>query len=141
MPIHQIMEIDPRLIQFGGSLVAIIVLAWLALALQLGPKPGLENAQQAANAASEVHDGFVPVESAVARDGSAAVLRDDAGQVMLIKTHGTKFAGRILSSSASATVSDTMLVIDTGEARFGQVTLDLDSPDGWADAINRLGSA
>ncbi len=133
------MEIDPLLLQFGGSLVAIVLLAWLASALKLGGKPKLANHSEAARAAGEVADGFAPIESAIARDGAGALLKDAQGQIMLLKPHGVHFAGRILSEEASATTSDTMLIVDTGEARFGSVRLALDDADIWVAAINQLG--
>ncbi|MEL6876508.1 MAG: hypothetical protein AAGL68_00225 [Pseudomonadota bacterium] len=133
------MEIDARLLQFGGSLIAILVLAWLALALRLGPRPKLVGHHDAAQAAGEVQDGFAAVESAVAADGSAAVLRDPVGKIMVLKEHGTHFAGRVLTASARASIEGNTLSIDSGERRFGAVTLNIEAPQAWADAINRLG--
>ncbi len=133
------MEIDPLLLQFGGSLVAIVLLAWFASALKLGDKPKLASHSEAARAAGEVADGFTPIESAIAHDGAGALLKDANGQIMLLKTHGVHFAGRILSGEASATASDGMLIINTGEARFGSAQLALDDVDSWVVAINQLG--
>ncbi len=133
------MEIHPLLLQTGGSLVAIMLLAWLAFALKLGGRPKLTSHNEAAHAAGEVADGFAPIESAIARDGAGALLRDAAGQIMLLKPHGAHFAGRILSEEASATTRRDMVIIDTGEARFGSVQLALNDAETWVAAINQLG--
>lgn len=130
------------LIQFGGSLLAILVLAALVWAMRLGGKPLLAGDADVARAAGEAVDGFEPVRSSIARGGEAALARDTHGRIMLIKRHGNKFAGRVLTSSATVCEEVDALVIrcgpDADSARFGAVRLALDDPAYWADAINRL---
>lgn len=126
------------LMQFGGSLIAILVLAGLAVLLKLGGRPALKDEAAAMQAATEVEDGFDAQRVSISRDGSSALARDEAGRVMVIKRHGNKFAGRILTSLASAREEVDALIVDAGEARFGKVRLSLNDASYWADAINRL---
>lgn len=132
------MEIHPLLLQFGGSLVAILALFLLARALKLGGAPSLASEEQVRAAAGEVEDGFEAQRISISRGGLAALARDDAGRIMLIKRHGNRFAGRILTSHANVREKIDSLEIDCGEARYGVVSLRLDDAGYWADAINRL---
>ena len=126
------------LLQFGGSLVAILVLAGLAVLLKLGGKPALRDDEAVARAAGEVEEGFEPARASLSRDGAAALARDAAGRIMLIKRHGNKFAGRILSPAARVREEVDGIVIDPRETQFGAVRLSIDDAAYWADAINRL---
>ena len=132
------MEIPPLLLQFGGSLLAIFALYALARALKLGGKPTLGSESDVQVATGEVMDGFVVQRVSIARGGIAALARDSEGQIMVIKRHGNRFAGRVLTSEVHVREEVDALVVDTGEARFGKVRLSLDDPAYWADAINRL---
>jgi hypothetical protein len=128
------------LIQTAGSLVAILALAALAWWLKLGGSPLLDSDEAVRIAAGEVEDGFTPI--AIARDGKAALARDESGRIMVIKRHGNRFAGRILGPDAAARLwrdgAEVALEVDPGEARFGKVFLDFPGAETWADAINRL---
>lgn len=126
------------LLQFGGSLVAILLLAGLAVALKLGGKPTLADEAAVALAAGEAEDGFEVDRVAIARAGDAALARDPSGRIMVLKRHGNKFAGRILTAQASAREEVDALIVDPREARFGAVRLALSDASYWADAINRL---
>ena len=132
------MEIPPLLLQFGGSLIAILVVSRLVVLMKLGGKPTLKDDEAVAHAAGEVEDGFVPSSSSIARGGTAALVRDVDGRIMVIKRHGNKFAGRVLTAEASVREEVDALVVDPGEARFGKVRLSPEDPSYWADAINRL---
>jgi hypothetical protein len=129
-------ELPPLVLQTAGSLVAILALAGLAWWMKLGGTPALDSEDAVRRAAGEVEDGFAPVDAAC--DGKAALARDDAGRIMVIKRHGNRFAGRILGPGAIALFDDTGLVVDPGEARFGTVTLTLPDAQAWAEAINRV---
>lgn len=131
-------DIHPLLLQFGGSLAAILVLAALAVALKLGGKPVLGDERDAARIAGEVEDGFEPVRVSISREGSAALLRDASGRIMLVRRHGNKFAGRILTPATRVREEVDGLLVDPGESRFGTARLSLGDAGYWADAINRL---
>ena len=126
------------LLQFVGSLIAILVLAGLAVLLKLGGRPTLTDESAVVLAAGEVEDGFEPVRSSIARDGATALARDEQGRIMVIKRHGNKFAGRVLTSDASVREEVDALIVDPHETQFGRVRLTLSDAPYWADAINRL---
>lgn len=130
------------LTQTAGSLVAILALAGLAWWMRLGGAPRLDSDAAVCRAAGEVEDGFTPVETACDAEGAAALARNEAGRIMVIKRHGNRFAGRVLGRGATARLDDQPgeynLVVDAGEARFGKVFLTLSQPEAWAEAINRL---
>ena len=132
------MEIHPLLLQFGASLIAIFALFGLAKALKLGPKPRLDNELTVHRAASEVQDGFEAQKIAISRNRDAALVRDGSGQIMLIKCHGNRFAGRILDSAANVREEVDAIIVDPGESQFGIVKLSIEEPGIWVDTINRL---
>jgi hypothetical protein len=132
------MAIPPLLLQTAGSLAAILALAGLAWGLKLGGEALLGDDERVRQAAGEVEDGFSPI--AIARDttGSAALARDAAGRIMVIKRHGNRFAGRMLGPSAAAWVAGGQIEVVPGEARFGTVFLTIHDAEAWADAINEI---
>ena len=132
------MDVPPLLLQSVGSLIAIFALYWLARSLKLGDKPVLDGESAVRDAANEVVDGFDAQRISITRGGGAALARDGLGKIMLIKRHGNRFAGRLLDSMSSVREQVDALIVDSGEAQFGEVRLSIDDPDFWADAINRL---
>ena len=83
----------------------------------------------------EAVDGFDPIDIALDAQGRGALLRDEAGQIMVLRQHGVHFAGRILSTRATAHAQARNIVIETGERRYGAVTLDIDQPQAWVQLI------
>lgn len=132
------MDLPPALLQFGGSLIAILAIFWLARRLGLGPAPLLESDEAASHAAECAVAGFHPI--AIARDskGHGALLRDAAGRVLLLRQHGAHFAGRLLGPLAQAHIEGGALIVDTAERRYGAVRLTLDDASAWARAIEAL---
>lgn len=126
------------LLQFGASLIAVLALAGIAALLRLGGRARLNDEAEVASAMREVDDGFHARRCSIARGGQAAIARDPEGRIMVIKRHGNKFAGRVLTSAAYASEEVDALVVDCGETRFGSVRLALSDAPYWADAINRL---
>lgn len=137
------MEASPLLLQTAGSLVAILALAGLAWWMRLGPRVPLDGTDNLRKIADEVEDGFTPVAVACDENGAGALARDGDGRIMLIKSHGNRFAGRVLTARAKAVLVDRQerfnIIISCGEARFGRVFLAIPDPAAWAEAINRLG--
>ena len=78
------------LLQFGGSLIAILALAGLAVLLKLGGKPILQTEDEVARAAGVVEDGIVPKRTSISRASQAALARDSRDRIMIIKRHGNK---------------------------------------------------
>ncbi|WP_432201687.1 hypothetical protein ACRAQ7_05975 [Erythrobacter sp. W53] len=132
------MEIPPTLLQFGGSLIAIVLLAGLAWKLGLGQSPRLITKDDARRAADEVVSGFIAKEIALDREGRGALVKDAAGRIIALRQHGSHFAGRELSADASARIKDGALHIATGEQRFGDISLIIVNEAAWADAIEAL---
>lgn len=139
------MVVPPLLIQTAGSLVAILALAGLAWWLKLGGAPRLSSEADVLRAAGEVEDGFAPVSAACDAEGTGALARDADGRIMIIRRHGNRYAGRVLTSAAKAMREDHPgefnIIIDPGEARFGKAFLTIAEPDAWAEAINALNPA
>lgn len=126
--------------QFLASLVAILVLAWIARRMGLGRDIRIRDKQHALMLADEVICGFEAQEIALDRSGSAALLRDQTGRVILVKVHGAQFAGRQLGPQSSAAIWEdigkSFLEADSGERLFGKALLDVDNPENWVSAIN-----
>ncbi len=128
-------------LQLGGSLAAILLLAWIALRLGLGGDVRIRDAGEARLLAGEAVFGFEAVEVGLDRAGIGALLRDKSGRVMLLRRHGAHFAARLLESHEDIRLDHNFLVIATGERAFGTVTLDLrEEAQAWAGALRRLGS-
>ncbi len=106
--------------------------------MKLGQSSALKTEADIFQAAECVESGFEPVQYSISRKGNAALAKDDAGRVIIIKRHGNQFAGRILASSAKAREEVDALVVDCGENWFGPVRLHIDDASIWADRINRL---
>ena len=139
------MNLPPELLQFVGSLVAILALAGIAHALKLGREPKLENEDEVRRMAGEAVEGFAAVAIARDRQGRGAILRDGAGRLLVLKPHGNFFASRLLTHGAKARLwkdrGEATLEVDCGERRFGNVFLDILDAPAWAEAVNALGGS
>ena len=102
---------DSQLLQLGGSLLAILVLAGIAWALKLGQPRTIDTAERALTLAREADTAFDPSEAAVGRDCSAAILADSAGRIMVLRRHGTHFAARVLEPGTPANSDGDFLTI------------------------------
>lgn len=128
------------LLQFGGSLVAILALYWLARRLGLGGDARILSEDEARALAEEACCGFEPREIALDREGRGALLRDDQGRIMVLRRHGAHFASRLMGPGTSARVDDDRITLDPLDRRFGTVTLDVGSAaHDWADRIGGMG--
>lgn len=126
--------------QFIASLAAILVLAWIARRLRLGSQIRIVDEDHAKLLSDEVICGFKAQDIALDQTGRAALLRDAAGRIILVKVHGAQFAGRLLGPGSSAAILDRVgsksLTIDSGERVFGKAFLDVGDPEDWVNAIN-----
>lgn len=128
-----------QLLQFGGSLIAILALAWLARRLGLGGDARIRDEAHLRELAEEALCGFDPVDVAIDRASLGALARDAQGRVMLLRRHGAHFAGRLLDSHLHVRLDRNLLAVGTGERRFGTITLDLgDEAPAWAASLRRL---
>jgi hypothetical protein len=111
-----------QLIQIGGSIVAILVLAGIAWALKLGGGTIADEAQ-ARNDAEAILSGFESASVVLASDRKAALVHGRDGSVALLKIHGSQVAGRRLTPPLAVTESPEGLTVASGERRFGSVLL------------------
>jgi hypothetical protein len=120
----------------GGSLVAVLLLAWVAKVLGLGGDVRLD--PDAARRIAE-DEGFMPVDVITDRAGIAAIARDAGGRHMLIRRHGVNFVTRTLRAPLDARLDQKFLTIGTGEPMFGRITLDLgDAASVWAAGLRAV---
>lgn len=126
-------------LQFAGSLLAILFLAWLAGRLGLGSDVRLRDPEEARRLAEEAVFGFEVEDLILDRGGIGALLRDRRGRFMLLRRHGARWAGRLLDSHAGVRLDRNFLEIGTRERSFGSVTLDLgDQAQVWAGSLRRI---
>ena len=127
------------LVKLGGSLVAILGLAWLAKLLNLGGDLRIRDEAHAREIANEAVYGFDATDVVIDRAGMGALLRDAQGRQMLLKRHGAGFVGRLLDSHIEARLDQNFLTIGTGERTFGTITLNLgDAAQYWAAGLRHL---
>ena len=126
-------------LQVLGSLVAILVLAWIARWMKLGGDPRIASPEQALALADDAICGFSAEAVVVDRAGIGALVRDAANRVLLIRQHGSHFAARELTSHAGVRLDGRFLTITTDDRRFGTITLDLgEQAQVWAASLRRL---
>lgn len=126
-------------LQAAASLVAILLLAWIAARMKLGEDVRIRDEDHARELANEAIDGFVPVKLTLDRARVGAMLRDAQGRVMVLRRHGSHFAGRLLTGHSGVRLDRNLLTVATGERRFGEVTLDLGpAAQEWAASLRHL---
>lgn len=107
--------------QIGGSLVAILALAWIARWLKLG-ESRIDSAETACRMAEEALVAFEARAAVVGTDGAAAVVAGSTG-IALLKRHGAQVAVRRLIPPLSLREAVEGVTIDSGERWFGSITL------------------
>jgi hypothetical protein len=128
-----------QLVQFGGSLLAILLLAWLAHRLGLGGDLRIRSEDHAREMADEAVSGFDPVDIAIDRAGYSAIMRDASGRILLLRRHGAHFAGRLITTRPEARLDQGFLTINAEDRPFGTVTLNLGkAAQEWAASLRRL---
>ena len=126
-------------IQLGGSLIAILALAWFAHHLRLGGDARIRSEDDARLLAEEAIHGFDPIEIAIDKAGMGALCRDRDGRILLMRRHGTHFASRLLDSHAHTRLDRGFLTLATSDRRFGSVTYDLGNDAAiWAASLRRM---
>lgn len=107
--------------QLGGSLAAVLLLAWIARLLKLG-ESRIADAETARRMAEEALSGFVARAALVGTNGAAALVLGTDG-IALLKRHGAKVAVRRLGRPLWRRPSPEGVTIETGERMFGAVLL------------------
>ena len=108
-------------VQLGGSLAAILTLAWIARLLKLG-ESRISDAETAARFAEDALAGFRAGRAVVGTDGAAALVAGDTG-IAVLKRHGARVAVRRLIPSLTLNVAVEGVTVETGERLFGAVLL------------------
>ena len=112
-----------QLLQLSASLVAILALAWLAARLRLGGDRVIEDETDARRLADEAVSGFVPVGIAIDRARRSALMYDSAGRILLLRRHGSHFAGRMLERDTRVACSGDGVTLTLADRRFGPASL------------------
>jgi len=131
--------VQDGLIQFLGSLAAIVALVLIARWLRLGGTARIANEAEARELADNAVCGFDPIEIDLDAAGAGALLQDSEGRIMLLAPHGMHFSARLLTSAATTDVDGEILVVRTGERWVSPARLRLNQNAGyWSDAIAAL---
>lgn len=108
-------------LQLGGSLAAVLLLAWIARWMKLG-ESRISSATTAAEFAEAALAGFHAGRAIVGTDGAAALVAGDTG-IAVVKRHGARVAVRRLIPPLHLRVAVEGVTVETGERLFGAVTL------------------
>ena len=121
------------------SLAAILSVWGLARWMDLGGDVRIRDADHAAELAGQAMCGFSPEAVSLDRARVGALLRDAQGRVLVLRRHGSHFVGRLLDTHSGVRLDQGNLIIATGDARFGTITLDLGAEaQVWAASLRRL---
>jgi hypothetical protein len=128
-----------ELAKLGGSIVAILFLAWLAQRMGLGGDVRIRNEAHARQLADEAFCGFEPVEMVIDKAGIAVLMKDAGGRHLLIRRHGVQWAARLLDGHATSRLDQNFLTIGTRDKNFGKVTLNLGADAQlWAAGLRHM---
>ena len=128
-----------QLLQFGGSLVAILGLFALAAWLKLGPAQPIRDAAHVRALAAQTDQDFSIADVVLDREGRAALVTDGAS-VMLLMPHGNKFVGRVLGPGARVERTGEGLSVHSGERlhRPVELALDHEEAEAWFARLRAL---
>jgi hypothetical protein len=128
-----------ELAKLGGSIITILLLAWTAKRMGLGGDVRIRNEEHARLLAEEAICGFEPADIILDRAGIGALMKDAQGRHLLIRRHGSQFAGRLLDGHSDSRLDHHFLTIGTDEKSFGKVTLNL-GPEAqqWAAGLRHM---
>ena len=108
------------ILKLVGSLIAILVLAWLARALGFGAGGWIASEDQARAEAEASFAGFRAARATLSSDGASALVEGTDGSFVILKRHGVHPAGRrVTPDQLRQTAEGTR--VETGDARFGTV--------------------
>ena len=128
-----------ELAKLGGSIAAILLLAWTAKRMCLGGDIRIRDEDHARRLAEEAICGFEPTDIVLDRAGMGALMKDASGRHLLIRRHGAQFAGRLLDGYSELRLDHHFLTIGTREKAFGKVTLNLGAEaQYWAAGLRHL---
>jgi hypothetical protein len=127
------------LIKLGGSLVAVLALAWIAKLMGLGGDVRIRDADHARALAFDALYGFAATDVVVDRAGYGALLKDAGGRHALVRKHGAHFVTRMVTPQAEGRLDQHFLTIKLAEPDFAPVTLNLGpAAQFWASGLRHL---
>jgi hypothetical protein len=128
-----------ELAKLGGSIIAILLLAWTAKRMGLGGDVRIRDEEHARQLADEAICGFEATEIILDKARIAALMKDAAGHHLLLRRHGAQFVARLLDGHAKSRLDQNFLTIGTGDKRFGQTTLNLGAEaQYWAAGLRHM---
>ena len=128
-----------ELAKLGGSILAILLLAWTAKRMGLGGDVRIRDEDHARALADEAVCGYQPTHIILDKANIGALMKDATGRHLLIRRHGAQFVGRLLDGHSDSRLAQNFLTIGTGDKAFGKVTLNL-GPDAqyWAAGLRHM---
>jgi hypothetical protein len=119
----------------GGSLAAVLFVAWLVRRLGLGAPTPLDEAG-ARRVAEETFIGQRFGAVLLDRKGTAALV-DGRGAIALVRAHGDKWVARLLRPPIATRREGERLIVVPGEAMFGATVLNVgaDAAARWAPRL------
>jgi hypothetical protein len=130
------------LIKLGGSLAAVLALAWVAQLMKLGGDVRIRDADHARAMAFDALYGFTASDVIVDRAGYGALLKDANGRHALIRKHGAHFVSRLITPQAEGRLDHHFLTISLAEPDFAPVTLNLGpKAQYWASGLRHMPNA
>ncbi|MDM7955904.1 hypothetical protein [Blastomonas sp.] len=111
-----------------APLAAILAVAGLVWLLQMGDSR-IGDADDAARIAEEQIAGFESGPVLMSSDGEAALVEGTDGRIVILKRHGAHCAGRVLQKPLRVHRCSEEWRVETGDPRFGQVSLALSKQD------------
>ena len=128
-----------ELAKLGGSIAAILLLAWAAKRMGLGGDIRIRDEGHAQRLAEEAICGFEATHIVLDRAGIGALMKDVSGRHVLIRRNGAQFVGRLLDGHSDSRLDQNFLTIGTGEKAFGKVTLNLGADaQYWAAGLRHM---
>ena len=107
------------------SFIIILCVTALVRGLRLG-EVRLESRAQACDWAMKNVPFFTASEAIISEDGQGALVSDHDGRIVLIKRHGSKFAGRLLERPLDIEREGPVWCVGSGDRQFGRVSMQFD---------------
>lgn len=128
-----------ELAKLGGSIAAILLLAYAAKRMGLGGDVRIRDEDHARALAEEAVFGFQPERIILDKANIGALMKDAQGRHLLIRRHGAQFVGRLLDGHSDSRLDQNFLTIGTGDKAFGKVTLNLGAEaQYWAAGLRHM---
>jgi hypothetical protein len=137
------MTFDPALIaeiaKLVGSLVAVLLLGWIAKWMGLGGEIRIRDEDHAKQLAFEGQNSFIGVDAVVDLGGYSALVRDADGRHVVIALLGNHFVTRMIRPPIEGRLNQKLLTIELQDPDFEPVTLNLgEQAQFWASGLRHI---